>query len=803
MKKIQFNENWNFTAEGKEPRMVTLPHDAMLEGGRAADSPTKTGGAFFKGGRYIYEKRLDLSSDALGKSIVLEIEGCYPSAEVFLNGEKLGTCAYGYSDYFFPLSSLRENNVIRVECDNTNLPNSRWYSGAGLYRPVNLYEAPAAHIKPEGIRVETVDAEKRLVTVMTAFSEEASGMTYKVELLDGTSILATEEGIVGDRNQLTLQAKVAGLWTAENPQLYTCRVTLFASQTSANVKDDASRTDASGAAESGLLDTAETTFGIREISWSDKGLFINGKETLLRGGCLHHDNGVVGAETYREAEFRKVSRLKAAGFNAIRSAHNPAGKYLLEACDALGMYVLDEGWDMWYKPKNKYDYASSFRDHYEDDIRSITAKDFNHPSVIMYSIGNEVTEPKDKEGVAMAKALVSAFHKADPTRPVTAGINITLLMLAKMGIDLTASGDDNKAAKAQEKKEMNSTAYNEMMSTRGAQMNKASANPAAGVVSKAVLKTLDIAGYNYATARYKKDGRRHQPILGTETYDYELYDNWALVESLPYLVGDFMWTSWDYLGEVGIGAWHYDADSFAFEKKYPWLLADTGAFDILGNPTEEALETSVIWDAAEKPQIAVTPVDKDEAKLIKAIWRGSNGLPSWSYADCEGHPAKIRVYVKGKEAELFLNGVSLGKKKLVKNKASFETSYQPGILKAVVFDDENNIIGENTLTSATGTGSLRIAVEQKLTKDNIYYVDARIVGENGEVFMNRDQKLSISAEGAEILGFGSAAPRTEDDFTSGIYTTYHGRALAVVRKAAEKATVTVRPEGLEEKSVVF
>ncbi len=421
----------------------------------------------------------------------------------------------------------------------------------------------------------------------------------------------------------------------------------------------------------------------------------------------------------------------------------------------------------------------------------------------MYSIGNEVTEPKDKEGVAMAKALVSAFHKADPTRPVTAGINITLLMLAKMGIDLTASGDDNKAAKAQEKKEMNSAAYNEMMSTRGAQMNKASANPAAGVVSKAVLKTLDIAGYNYATARYKKDGRRHQPILGTETYDYELYDNWALVESLPYLVGDFMWTSWDYLGEVGIGAWHYDADSFAFEKKYPWLLADTGAFDILGNPTEETLETSVIWDAAEKPQIAVTPVDKDEAKLIKAIWRGSNGLPSWSYADCEGHPAKIRVYAKGKEAELFLNGVSLGKKKLVKNKASFETSYQPGILKAVVFDDENNIIGENTLTSATGTGSLRIAVEQKLTKDNIYYVDARIVGENGEVFMNRDQKLSISAEGAEILGFGSAAPRTEDDFTSGIYTTYHGRALAVVRKAAEKATVTVRPEGLEEKSVVF
>ena len=433
MKKIQFNENWNFTAEGKEPRMVTLPHDAMLEGGRAADSPTKTGGAFFKGGRYIYEKRLDLSSDALDKSIVLEIEGCYPSAEVFLNGEKLGTCAYGYSDYFFPLSSLRENNVIRVECDNTNLPNSRWYSGAGLYRPVNLYEAPAAHIKPEGIRVETVDAEKRLVTVMTAFSEEASGMTYKVELLDGTSILATEEGIVGDRNQLTLQAKVAGLWTAENPQLYTCRVTLFASQTSANVKDDASRTDASGAAVSGLLDTAETTFGIREISWSDKGLFINGKETLLRGGCLHHDNGVVGAETYREAEFRKVSRLKAAGFNAILSAHNPAGKYLLEACDALGMYVLDEGWDMWYKPKNKYDYASSFRDHYEDDIRSITAKDFNHPSVIMYSIGNEVTEPKDKEGVAMAKALVSAFHNADPHCQLTSGRNITLLLIATMG----------------------------------------------------------------------------------------------------------------------------------------------------------------------------------------------------------------------------------------------------------------------------------------------------------------------------------------------------------------------------------
>lgn len=778
MKREQFTENWTFHMENGVLHDVRLPHDAAQEAGREQGAGSGSGGAYYRGGKYLYEKVFRMPQEWKDREVILELEGVYPSAEVLLNGKKAGTCRYGYSGYYVPLCHINaaEENVLAVEVDASRQPDSRWYSGSGIYRPVWIWTENKTHIKPDGIRITTLSTEPAVVSVeVSVENAENRNPGIRSIILQNGRIVAEGKG-----NKTEISIPDAKLWSAEHPDLYECRIILEENNE--------------------VLDEQTVSFGIRRISWSTKGLFINGQNTLLKGGCVHHDNGILGARTFRESEFRKVSRLKKAGFNAIRSAHNPAGKDLLEACDVLGMYVMDEGWDMWYKSKTKYDYAARFESGCAEDISAMVAKDYNHPSVIMYSIGNEVTEPMEEKGIETAKHLTELFHMQDLSRPVTAGINLTLLLMASMGIDLTKN-DGNEDVVPQQ--EMNSTTYNEMMSESSEKMNMASASDEADQISSPVLDALDIAGYNYASARYELESRKHPDriIVGTETYAYKLAENWEMVKKHSYIIGDFMWTAWDYLGEAGIGAWTWEEDGASFNKKYPWLLADTGAFDIIGNDNAEAGLAQAVWGAGKKPYIGVVPVNHQADKMTKAMWRGTNAIPCWSYEGCEGRPAHVEVYSDGAEAELLVNHKSAGRKKLNGMKADFDTIYEPGVLQAVIYNDAGEKETESELRSAGGEVQIRMEKEpQFIPEDNICYVDIDLTGSNGEIEGNADRCLSVEVENGELLAYGSANPKTEEDFLKGRYTTWYGRSLAVIRTNGQ-ARVTVKGKNLNEKQM--
>ena len=777
MDRILFTDSWSFFRNDEAEKMVSIPHDAMQEAGRCADSPSGQAGGFYNGGFYIYEKDLIVTKELTKKVLILEFGGVYPTAKVFINGNLAGGCEYGYSEFRVRIDEflIEGSNTIRVEADHTKLPDSRWYSGAGIYRPVYLLIGEKTHIVPCSLKLETRSIGE-FANVLAGVHIEGiqdNDVELNYEIYDDNNMIiaGTFDNNMNFRGDETagiryyeteIKIDKPRLWFAETPNLYNCRVFLKG-------------------ADGSCLDTDGQRFGIRLISYDEKGLYINGVETLLKGGCLHHDNGVIGARSYKSAEIRKIEKLKKYGFNAIRSAHNPASRELLDACDELGMYVMDEAWDMWYKHKNPEDYAGKFREFYEYDIRSMVDKDYNHPSVIMYSIGNEVTEPSDNEGVEMTGSLVSLFHKYDKTRPVTAGINLTLLYMAKLGINANEPHKDQNGE--ENKKRVSSTDFNKMMSEGNARMVSAAAMPEVDKLTSPCLDKLDIAGYNYASSRYENEDKLNpgRLIVGTETYAQDIAHNWEMVEKYPYIIGDFMWTAWDYIGEAGIGSFVYDKDSNKFEKNYPWLLADTGVFDILGNPTAEAGLAGAVFRAFKKPQIYIQPVNHPDDELYKAMWRGSNGLPVWSYRGCDGNKAHVEVYSDSYEIELFINEKSIGKRPVSEYVAEFDTEYENGVLKAISYDENGIVVADRELISATGNLTIKCYPEKEVVnKGELAFIDISIVGENGVVEANSDKEVGIEVEGGELLGYGSANPRTEESFIEGKYKTYYGKSLAVI-----------------------
>lgn len=763
MKKTSFLDNWLFRETGKESCTVHLPHDATQLQGRAPDAPSGSGGAYYLGGCYEYSKYFEAPESWRGQYISLLFEGVYPTAKVLLNGQEIGGCAYGYSQFEVVLSALNygEKNEITVIVDNNETPNSRWYAGAGIYRPVWLLKGNASHIPYDGIRIATLSCDPAEIRVETAHS--GNGKVF-VEIIDGEIPIVSGEG-----ENIVLRIPNAELWDAEHPKLYTCKVSLTDGET--------------------LLDTAQTCFGIRQISWSTDGLFVNGKKVLLKGGCIHHDNGILGARSFDEAEWRRIRKLKEFGFNAIRSAHNPLCRSALEACDTLGMYVMDETWDMWDKHKTTHDYAGRFPGHWKQDVAAMIAKDYNHPSVILYSIGNEVTEPAKPEGVSLAADIIAEMKKYDNTRPTTGGINITLILMAAKGIELSGGGNQDS-----EKANVGSTEFNEMAAAIGKRMLAASASPEGDACSAPVLDLLDIAGYNYAQVRYENEPSLHPDriIVGSETYPQDLPGNWKLVQKCPWVIGDFMWTAWDYLGEVGIGAWVTEKEDQGFAKPYLWKLGDTGALDILGNDNAEAGMAAVVWDARKIPYLAVRPIIGDGRCWFHAAWRGSNAIPSWSWKGCENQPTEVEVYTKAEEAELYLNGVSHGRQPVKDCKALFDVTYQPGELKVIAYHKDGSRT-ESTLRSADEHTQIVITPEGKPEIGRLLFVDISLCGENGEIESHADETLHVTVTGGKLLAFGSARPKTAEEFHTGTYTTYYGRSLAAI--LAENNTMEIQVTG--------
>lgn len=767
----QFNNNWAFKKQGKtEEREITLPHDAMLKETRAQENATGSAGAYFGTGIYEYEKELDVPVEWKNKHVEIQFEGVYKNSKVYVNGVEVGGAAYGYIPYFVNLDgkvNYGAKNTIKVVADNSDAPNSRWYTGAGIYRPVWLWIGEKTHVLPEGIHVTTLSYEPAVIRVEVATSESAE---MEIQIRDGDTVIATAN------KETELAIPNAKLWSEDTPYLYTCKVALK--------KDGV------------VVDKAETTFGIRLVEWSNKGLFINGKNTLLRGGCVHHDNGILGAASYEESEYRRVKILKDAGYNAIRASHNPAADAMLRACDEYGMYIMDETWDMWYNKKSKYDYGSDFMDHYKSDLEALVSRDYNHPSVIMYSIGNEVSEPAKEKGVALAKEMGDILRKLDPSRAVTAGLNLMIIANSAKGKDIyDENGNGRDDSPEKNMGGMNSTMFNFITSLVGTGMNKVANGKQADEATSPVMGTLDICGYNYASGRYPLEGKAHPEriVVGSETFPQDIVKNWKMVKEYPYLIGDFMWTAWDYLGEAGIGAWAYTSDGKGFNKPYPWLLGDVGAMDILGNPNGELFWAQAVWELLDNPRIAVQPVNHPGVVPAKGPWRGTNALESWSWKNCDGNKAIVEVYTNATKVELYINGKKIGKAKVKDCRAVFKTKYQAGEICAICYDANGTKVGQSTLKSAIGTTRVQVTPENKNFKNgDIVYYDVTIVGENGVVESNADRKLKVRVEDGELLAFGSANPRTEESYLAGEYTTYYGKAQAIVRVTnAEKLKVIV------------
>ena len=794
MKKKGFNRGWLFGAVGKEPSMqpVTLPHDAMLYEKRSKDAATAGACGYFPGGAYVYVKRFLVPETWRTQSAVLEFEAVYQNAQVFVNDALVAEQRYGYTNFFVvldPQLKYGEENEIKVIADNSSVPNSRWYSGSGIYRNVNLFLGDKSHIRPDGLLVSTSGNNAAHVKVSVT-----GGDTVRVSVLDGEKVVAQAEAAVKEGTaSADIPVSQPRLWDAEHPELYQCRAELLKNGE--------------------MVDEADAWFGFRTLSWSTRGFFVNGKKTLLRGACVHHDNGILGACSFEDAELRRVRLLKEAGFNAIRSAHNPASKALLDACDRLGLYVMDEFCDNWLVHKNPYDYADrDFRAWWQQDLTAMVIKNYNHPSVVMNSIGNEISELAIPEGQEYCKKLAVLARKLDPDKAVTMGVNLMLCSMSAKGGGIYGNkknGKENQNGSQTMDNVPTSAFFNMLMNLAGGMIEKMAAKPAADDATKVSFSYLDIGGYNYAASRYEKDGMLHpdRVIVGSETLPKNLYHNWQLVKKFPYVIGDFMWTGWDYLGEAGIGTVRYKSFKNPGQDA-PIISAGCGVIDICGKLRPEVQWNRLIWGLDHTPGIGVEPYTHAGETGSESMWRDTDAVASWSWAGCEGKKNKVTVYSDGETAELIVNGHSYGRKKTKEYKAVFKhVVYEPGTITAISYDGEGKEQSRTSMKTAAGPAELRVVADrstlQAKTQD-LAYISIDLTGADGITKSSEDTAVTVEVAGAgTLLALGSARPNMGENFFSDTHTTYYGKALAVVRggDAPGKITVTVKAKGLPAKTL--
>ena len=782
MRKIAFNDGWTCRHAGDsgKGKPVTIPHDAMLDEKRTQESLGGINIGWFEGFDYVYEKEFSVPQEYEDFRLVFEFEGVYRNAEVYLNGKRAGFRPYGYTNFYVEANEFLHfgmKNQIQVIARNADQPNSRWYSGAGIYRPVSLYMLPKKHIGINGVKISTVSIHPAVIDVKVETS--ASG-ELELEIFEGESLVSGQEPVASvkksaDGNfQMQLEIPDAKLWSTEFPFLYTCRVRFEE-------------------------DEAEEIFGIRTIEWSaENGFLMNGERVILRGACIHHDNGVLGACCYPEAEERKIRILKENGYNAIRSAHNPCSKALLDACDRRGLLVMDEFVDVWYIHKTEYDYVNHFAKWWKQDLKDMVEKDYNHPSVILYSTGNEVSETAQERGIRLTGQMTEYLHSLDATRPVTCGINIFFNFLSSIGFGVYSDKKAKKEANRSggKKKAVGSEFFNNLAGIFGSKTMKIGATlHGCDVKTRDAFANMDIAGYNYGIYRYGKDLKKYPKrlILGSETFCSDAYAFWEMAKTHPRIIGDFVWAGMDYMGEVGVGAWEYSDYAPDFSHGAGWITAGSGRIDLTGKPLAEAAYTKTAFELMEKPVIAVRPVNHTGEKHSPSAWKMSNAIESWSWDGCSGKKAQVEVYARADRVELFINGKSVGSKKMKNDcRTSFDVIYEEGIIEAISYDAQNREIARNVLYTAGKETILTGIPEEKETEaKKLCFVRLQYTDKTGTVKPLKRGTLEVHVENGELLGLGNGCPYNERGYRTAKTDTYYGEALAVIR-AGESGTVNVQ-----------
>ena len=726
-----FDSNWQFTRNGKTIT-VDLPHDwDIYDAPDPATGATGTGGGWFQGGKGEYRKKF---ATPKGELVKLHFEGVYQKAEVFVNGQKAGQHAYGYTPSTIDITPYlfkdKRLNGVTVKVDNSQQPNCRWYSGSGIYRHVWLQTMPALHIAENGVFVTTPDVSADQATVQVAVTvqnEAATEQQATVDVEDQQQTITLKAGETKTVNfNYTIQHP--HLLSPDDPYLY-----------SANVK------------LSNINTKRSTKFGIRSFSFdAEKGFMLNGQKVLISGACVHHDDGVLGAMAFDDAEIRKVRQMKEAGFNLIRTSHNPTTRAFLDACDSIGMLVIGEAFDGWRTQKNPYDYSTLIDSCYREDIHAMVLRDRNHPSIISWSIGNEIIERKEIAVITTARKLKAAILECDKTRPVTEA--------------LCAWDPDWE-------------------------------------IYDPHFEVLDIAGYNYMIFKHASDHQRdpRRVMWQTESFPRDAFKNWAYVNDYPYIVGDIVWTGLDYLGESGIGRYYYEGErpgeSYAEGGQPDWHGACCGDVDVTGWRKPISHYREMLWSDKPSLYMAVKEPDGYRGKIFETSWSVWPTWESWNWNGWEGKPIDVEVYTKSPEVSLYLNDQLIGTKTVDRStefKAVFSVPYEAGTLRAVAGDQTV------TLSTAGPPAALRLTADRKVLKadgQQLAFITVEVVDKDGRVCPDAAIPCEVGVNGqARLMAAASADLKDREPSTSQRFTTWKGRAMIVVRSNPQKgkAQVSVR-----------
>lgn len=795
MKKREWNQNWlfnyginsamaeGFTGSKIEKVIVNLPHDAMISTPRRADAVAGAGTGFFQGINCEYTKVFTWKPEDAERVAFLEFDGIYPGGVILVNGDYVASCRNGYVNHLVRIDNYLvpgQENTVKVVVKNTLQPNGRWYTGAGLYREVSFLIAEKLYIIPDGVRITTLSAEadiaaldistticwegmgNKTCTIITRIYDEKDTIVSEIPVQFG--IHSKEETLIRQRVYL----ETPKLWSPEEPHLYRCESVLLE-----NEKE---------------MDINSCTFGIRRLQLDKKnGLRINGVSVKLKGGCIHHDNGILGAASFKDAEYRRVKMMKDAGYNALRSAHNPMSRKLLEACDSLGMLVMDEFYDAWTHSKADYDCGYFFPEYWEQDIENNVRKDYNHPSVIFYSIGNEIPETGSKIAASWGRRLAEKVRCLDSTRYITNGINMMMSVIDQIGIIMQDIGG-NMARDGYSIQEIN-----DLMNDTAAVMEKVVSHPIATEAVAESFDMLDVIGLNYAAnvAVEQHEKYPNRIFLGSETLPGALDTNWELIEQNDHILGDFSWTAWDYLGEAGVGRIEEKGDEQItpglFMGKYPWIAAYTGDFNLIGSRRPVSYWRETLWTGRlHQPYLAVWNPQHIGKEMFRGNWCWTDSVNSWTWPGSENMQTVAEIYADAEEAELILNGISLGRKKVgtdgKKRYCRWDVTYKPGTLEAVTY-----ISGE-----AVGRTELKTVHDAKIQVESdrnvlgagtseIAFVLIEDKDEDNFRDYSSQKTVHIETEGAiHLIASGSADPKTEEAYTDSEHKLYEGQALAVV-----------------------
>lgn len=709
-----------------------------------------------------------------GRALLL-FDGVYRNAQLWVNGTEVGKHPYGYTAFYFDITGQlhgKGDNVVAVKVSNTG-KNSRWYSGSGIDRHVFLLTTGRVSIAVWGVHVQPSEISATGANMSVAVqleNHDSVPVTAAVscKLLDqhgqvAATMKAEKQLGAQDRSQALLATRLSQpqLWSPQAPNLYRAEVEVSCSGE--------------------VVDRSVTSFGVREIKVdAERGLRINGEPYKLKGACIHHDNGPLGSAAVDRAEQRRIELLQANGYNAIRCSHNPPSSVFLDACDRLGMMVIDESFDMWEKQKNPDDYHLDFKDWWKRDIDAMVLRDRNHPSVIMWSIGNEVPERADPDGVRIAKDLSSRVRELDSTRPIT--MAVPFFFEAR--------------------------------------------TPRPWSDTDAAFQFLDVCGYNYTREHYESDHQLHpsRVMMGTESFPVEVAENWELVNKHSYVIGDFVWTGIDYIGESGLGAAVLapeknpfappppapDAAAAAILKSlpqnsafakpgYPWFLSYCGDLDLIGNKKAPSYLRDVVWDRSPLEMAVVRPLPADRKQQIMP-WGFYDELRSWTWPGHEGTAVTVRVYSKAEKVSLTLNGKPVQPAKAefpAPFVTEFSLPYAPGELKASAVVNGKPV--ERVFRTTGNPSQIVLKADRahiRSSRNDLAYVMAELQDDAGNPIEDGVAEIQFSVKGqGELAAVGSGNPHEMASYRQPRRKTFHGRCLAILRPTGEGGAITLEARG--------